>query len=159
MNAVFLAPIEDRYFEDYAAGSVYEFGSVKVTESDIISFARQYDPQSFHTDPEAARQSIYGGLIASGIQTLGFMTRMMVDHFVSHVASLGSPGGDELHWIKPVRPGDILSLRISILETRRSKSKPDRGIVYSLVETLNQNKEVVMTAKFVNLFRCRDPKP
>jgi acyl dehydratase len=155
MNMSDEAPRHDRYFEDYIPGSVHEFGSVTVSESDIISFAKTYDSQFFHTDPEAAKKSIYGGLIASGIQTLAFMTQLLVKHFISQTSSLGSPGADELRWIKPVRPGDTLSLRVKILEARRSQSKPDRGIVHYFVEILNQKREIVTTVKVVNLYRCR----
>jgi acyl dehydratase len=156
MSHTFKTPIHDRYFEDYVPGTIHEFGNTTVTEAEIIAFAKVYDPQYFHTDPEAAKQSIYGGLIASGIQTFGLATQQLIKHFISHVASLGSPGVDEVRWIIPVRPGDTLSLRAQILETRRSKSKPDRGIVHYYLEMLNQNKEIVMTVKVINMFRCRN---
>ncbi len=155
MSDTFKTPIDNRYFEDYIPGSIHEFGSVKVTEADIIEFAQKYDPQYFHVDPEAAKKSIYGGLIASGIQTLGLATQLLVKHFVSHVASQGSPGLDEVRWIKPVRPGDTLSLRVTISEARRSKSKPDRGIIHYFAEMLNQTGKVVMTTKVINMFCCR----
>ena len=151
----FAVPVDQRYFEDYAPGSVHEFGPIKVEETEIIEFARRYDPQVFHIDPEAAKRTIYGGLIASGWHTAGLMMRLLVDHYLSHVASLGSPGIDELRWLKPVRPGDELTVRVTVLETRRSRSKPDRGIVRSFVEVLNQGGEVVMTLKAVNFMRCR----
>lgn len=155
-DSTFTTPIEKRYFEDYVPGSVHEFGPIKVEEAEIIEFARRYDPQPFHIDPEAAKDSIYGGLIASGWHTAGLMMRLLVDHYLSHVASLGSPGVDELRWLKPVRPGDELSVRVTVLETRRSRSKPDRGIVRSFVEVLNQKGEVVMTLKAVNFLLCRE---
>jgi len=155
-KSTFATPIEKRYFEDYVPGSVHEFGPIKVEEAEIIEFARRYDPQVFHTDPEAAKNTIYGGLIASGWHTAGLMMRVLVDHYLSHVASLGSPGVDELRWLKPVRPGDELTVRVTVLETRRSRSKPDRGIVRSFVEVLNQKGEVVMTLKAVNFLLCRD---
>lgn len=152
----FSAPVEDRYFEDYVPGSVHEFGSIIVEEEEIIAFARRYDPQVFHIDPEAAKNSVYGGLIASGWHTGALMMRLCVDHYLSHVASLGSPGVHELRWIKPVRPGDELWARVTVLETRRSQSKPDRGAVRSLVEVLNQNREVVMTLEATNFLLCRE---
>ncbi len=152
----FATPIDDRYFEDYVPGEVQEFGSIVAEESEMIAFARCFDPQPFHTDPVAAKQSIFGGLIASGWYTAGLMMRLYVDHYLSHVASLSSPGVDNLRWLKPVRPGDILSLRITITETKRSKSKPDRGVVHSYIEVLNQNREVVMSVKGVNLLACRE---
>ena len=151
----FATPIEQRYFEDYVAGGVYEFGSILVEEAEIISFSKRFDPQSFHTDPEAAKRSMYGGLIASGWHTAALMMRLIVDHYLSHVASLGSPGVDELRWLQPVRPGDTLSLRVTVTEARRSRSKPDRGILHSYCETLNQHGQVVMTMKAINLLACR----
>jgi len=155
-TSTFAMPVEDRYFEDYVAGSVHEFGPISVEEAEIIEFARRYDPQVFHTDPEAAKLTMYGGLIASGWHTAGLMMRLLVDHYLSHVASLGSPGVDELRWLRPVRPGDELSVRVTVVEARRSSSKPDRGIVRSFVEVINQNREVVMSVKAVN-FLLRRP--
>jgi acyl dehydratase len=152
----FATPIDKRYFEDYVQGSVHEFGSIAVEEAEMISFASRFDPQPFHTDPEAGKRSIYGGLIASGWHSASLMMRLFVDHYLSHVASLGSPGVDELKWLKPVRPGDTLALRITVSETKRSRSKPDRGIVYSYVEALNQKGEIVMTMKALNFIACRD---
>jgi acyl dehydratase len=152
----FATPIDKRYFEDYVQGSVHEFGSIAVEEGEMISFASRFDPQPFHTDPEAGKRSIYGGLIASGWHSASLMMRLFVDHYLSHVASLGSPGVDELKWLKPVRPGDTLALRITVSETKRSRSKPDRGIVYSYVEALNQKEEIVMTMKALNFIACRD---
>ncbi len=154
-TATFTVPVENRYFEDYVAGSVHEFGPITVEEAEIIEFARRYDPQVFHTDPEAAKHTMYGGLIASGWHTAGLMMRLLVDHYLSHVASLGSPGVDELRWLRPVRPGDELSVRVTVVETRRSNSKPDRGIIRPFVEVINQNGEVVMTVKAVNFLLCR----
>jgi acyl dehydratase len=144
-----------RYFEDYVAGSIEEFGSVVVEEAEVLSFARRFDPQSFHTDPQAAKGSIYGGLIASGWHTASLMMRLVVDHYLAATSSLGSPGVDELRWLKPVRPGDTLSIRATILEATRSRSKPDRGLVRTLLEVLNQDHEVVMSLKAMNLMRCR----
>jgi acyl dehydratase len=154
--STFATPIEDRYFEDYIVGSVYKFGVIAVKEAEIIDFARRFDPQVFHTDPEAAKKTIYGGLIASGWHTAGMMMRLLADHYLSHAASLGSPGIDELRWTRPVRPGDELSIRLTVLEANRSRSKPDRGVLLSFVEVLNQNDEVVLTLKAVNLLLCRE---
>jgi acyl dehydratase len=158
-KSIFTVPAEQRYFEDYVAGSVHEFGSVTVEQDDVIAFARRFDPQVFHVDPEAAQGTIYGGLIASGWHTAGLMMRLFVDHYLSKVASLGSPGGDELRWNKPVRPGDELTIRVTVQETKRSRSKPDRGIVHSFIEVMNQNREVVMSMKAVNFFFCRQKSP
>ena len=152
----FTVPSEDRFFEDYAPGAVYAFdGKIAVSEEEIIVFARQFDPQPFHTDPHAAQQSEFGGIIASGWHTAGIMMRLYADQYLSKVASLASPGVDELRWLKPVRPGDVLSLRVSVLEAAPSRSKPDRGIVRSFAEVLNQRREVVMSVKAVNFLLRR----
>ena len=152
----FTTPAEDRYFEDYVPGSVHEFGSIAVEEAELINFARRFDPQPFHIDPEAAKQSIFGRLIASGWHTASLAMRLLVDHYISHVASLGSPGVDELRWLKPVRPGDTLSVRITLLEAQRSRSKPDQGFIRGSTEVLNQHGEVVMTMKSGGFVRCRE---
>lgn len=145
------------YLEDHVPGSVWQFGSILVEEKEIIEFAKRYDPQVFHTDPEGARKTAFGGLVASGWHTAGLAMRLIVEHRLSHVANLGSPGIDEVRWWKPVRPGDRLSVRMTILETRRSESKPDRGIVRGSIEVINQTGEVVMSWKGVNIVRCRNP--
>ncbi len=155
----FAVPIEDRYFEDYQPGAVYEYGSVGVTEAEIIEFARRFDPQIMHVDATGAAQGNFNGLIASGWHTAGIMMRLFVEHFLSRVASLASPGIDELRWTRPVRPGDALSIRVTVLETARSRSRPDRGMVRTLVEVLNQNGEVVMSLKPMNLLRSRQALP
>ena len=148
--------IEGRCLEDYVVGSVSEFGSIVVEEADIIDFARRFDPQAFHTDPEAAKRTIYGGLIASGWHTASMMMRLIVEHYLPTARSLGSPGIDKLRWIRPVRPGDELSVRVTVMEANRSSSKPDRGIVRSFIEVFNQNHEVVLTVNAVNLLLCRN---
>ena len=151
------APVDpkQRYFEDYRSGDIFEFGAYEVTEEELIGFATAYDPQSFHVDAEAARETHFGGLIASGWHTCSMLMRMMVDHYISEVSSLGSPGVDEIRWRVPVRAGDILRARITITETRASQSKPDRGVVRSSIEVLNQNDEVVMTLSSMGLFKRR----
>ena len=154
-NSTFTVPVEKRYFEVFVAGSVHEFGSITVEQDEVIAFARRFDPQVFHTDPELAKGSMFGGLIASGWHTSSLMMRLFVDHYLSKVASLGSPGVDELRWKRPVRPGDELSIRVTVVETKRSRSKPDRGILQSFIEVLNKNREVVMSMKAVNLLLCR----
>jgi acyl dehydratase len=146
---------DDRTFEDYVAGAVHEFGCIAVEEREVIDFGKRFVPLSYHTDPELAKKSIYGRLIASGWHTAALMMRLYTDHYLSRVANLGSPGGDELKWDRPVFPGDDLSIRVTVLETRRSESKPDRGIVRSFVEVLNQNREIVMSVKMVNFVRSR----
>jgi acyl dehydratase len=151
----FITSSDNRYFEDYVIGAVHEFGSIAVEEQEVLDFGKRFVPLSYHTDPELARKSIYGGLIASGWHTAALMMRLYTDHYLSKVANLGSPGGDELRWDKAVFPGDDLSIRVTVLETRRSESKPDRGIIRSFVEVLNQKREVVMSVKMVNLVRSR----
>jgi acyl dehydratase len=151
-------PPEKRYFEDYIAGSVYEFGAVAVEEKEIIEYATRYDPQIFHTNPDAARATQFGGIIASGWHTAGIAMRLLVDNYLPHGASLGSPGVDELRWHKPVSPGDVLSVRVSVMETRHSESKSDRGIVRSFVEILNQKREVVTSWRGMAVMLCRDKR-
>ena len=149
---------DDRYFEDYVPGSVHEFGSIAVHEQEVLEFGRRYVPLSYHTDKEAAKSSIYGGVIASGWHTAALMMRIYTEHYLSKVANLGSPGGDELRWDKPVFPGDKLSVRATVLEARRSESRPDRGIVRTFIEVLNQKREVVMSMKMVNFVRLRNSR-
>jgi acyl dehydratase len=152
----FTVPIGERYFEDYVPGSVFEYGEVSITEAEIIDFARQFDPQYIHTDPEAAASGPFAGLIASGWQTASLTMRLFVDHYLSSVASLASPGIDELRWIRPVRPGDSLRIRVSVQESIPSRSKPDRGMVRTAIEVLNQNREIVMSLKAMNILRRRN---
>jgi len=153
----FTSPIDQRYFEDYVPGAVHRCGEMRVTEEEIIAFARRYDPQDFHTDPARAAGTMFGGLIASGWMTCGMMMRMFAEHYLTHNASLASPGVDELRWLQPVRPGDVLSLRVTVVEARRSKSKPDRGLVRSRIEVLNQRDEVVLSMLAMNMVGCREP--
>jgi acyl dehydratase len=148
-------PYTERYFEDYQVGEVIEFGDRLVTREEIVEFAQRYDPQPFHVDEAAGAQSHFGGLIASGWLTASIMMRMLVDHFISRVASMGSPGIDELRWLRPVRPGDRLRVRVTVLEVRKSQTKPDRGAILSLDEVVNQNDEVVMSLKGWGLYRTR----
>ena len=149
--------IDDRYFEDYVEGDVHSFGSVAVEADEIIEFAKRYDPQAFHTDPEAAKRTPFRGLIASGWHTVGLMMRLYVEHYLTHIASLASPGIDELRWLKPVRPGDTLSVRVTVLKATPSRSKPDRGAVTSFIEVFNQAGEAVMTLRAVNMIARRTP--
>lgn len=145
----------ERYFEDYPPGAVFEGGGIAVSEAEILEFARKYDPQAMHTDPEAAARGYFGGLIASGWHTAAMTMRLFAAHFLSPASSLASPGIDELRWVRPVRPGDVLRVRITVTEARRSRSKPEQGIVHSFAEVLNQKGEVVMTLKPISLLRCR----
>ncbi len=152
----FTTSLKDRWFEDYQIGTTHECGPVTVEENEVIEFGKRFDPQFFHTDPVAAKQSIYGGLIASGWHTASLMMRLFVDNYLSRVASLGSPGVDELRWLKPVFPGDELWARVTVTEAVPSRSKPDRGIIRSYIEVVNQRKDVVMTMKALN-FMSRRP--
>jgi len=145
----------DRYFEDYKPGAVFTAGTIAVSEAAIIEFAGKFDPQAMHTDPAAAARGHFGGLIASGWHTASLMMRLFTDHFLSPVSSLASPGIDELRWLKPVRPGDALSLRVTILDARPSRSRPEQGVIRSFVEVLNQAGEVVMSLKPISLIRRR----
>jgi len=151
----FVVPLTDRYFEDYPPGAVFEYGQIPVTEAEIVEFARRFDPQEMHVDPEAAARGRFGGLIASGWHTAAMMMRLFADNFLSKVASLASPGIDELRWLQPVRPGDVLHIRVTVLEATPSRSRPDRGMVRTLVEVLNQQGEAVMTLQPMNIIRRR----
>jgi acyl dehydratase len=152
----FAVPPGQRYFEDYTAGHVYELGTVTVSEAEIIDFARQFDPQYFHIDPEKAKSSRFGGIIASGWHTIGVTMRLYVDHYLSHVASLASPGIDEVRWPNPVRPGDILKVRVSVLEARPSRTKPDRGVVRARIEASNQRDEQVLSMIGISILGRRE---
>lgn len=152
-------PYKERYFEDFRPGEVIEFGDYLVTEQEILEYARRYDPQPFHVDQKAAAESIFGGLIASGWMTGSIMMRLLVDHFISPASSMGSPGVDEVRWLRPVRPGDHLRVRLTIIETKRSQSKPDRGIVRVQQEMINQRGETVMSLRGMSLSKCRAPEP
>jgi acyl dehydratase len=156
-EADFAVDIADRYFEDYAVGAVYEYGYISVSEAEIIAFAERFDPQPIHIDAQFAGRGPFGGLIASGWHTAGIAMRLVVIHYLSRVASLASPGVDELRWPAPVRPGDSLRLRTTILEARRSRSKPDRGLVRTRAELLNQHDQTVLSLVAMNLLRLRNP--
>ena len=134
-----------RYLEDINVGDTFEFGRYEVTAEEIIDYARRYDPQPIHMDDAAAREAGLGGLIASGWHSVGMYMRMLVDNVLVGGSAMPSPGADELRWIKPVRPGDVLSLRGKALEARPSRSKPDRGIVRWSYEMINQDGETVMS--------------
>jgi acyl dehydratase len=132
-----------RYFEVFQVGERIELGSRTVTEEEIIAFARQYDPQLFHISPEQSKQSFYGGLIASGWHTVSLLMRLMVDAMINDTISFGSPGVDEVRWLKPVRPNDTLRACLTIVETVPSKSKADLGILKSQSDVFKQFGELV----------------
>jgi len=146
-----------RYFEDYAPGTTYDCGSVGIDQASIIAFAKEFDPQPFHVDLAAAAAGPFGGLIASGWHTAVLVMRLLVEQYLSEEASLGSAGLDELRWPHPVRPGDTLRARATVIESRRSLSKPDRGIIKTLVEAVNQDGRTVMRATAINFMLVRPP--
>jgi acyl dehydratase len=150
--------MNERYFEDYRPGAVFTGGPVAIGEAEIVEFARKYDPQAMHTDPEAAARGYFDGLIASGWHTAAVMMRLFVEHFLSPASSLASPGIDEVRWLRPVRPGDLLTLRVTVIAAERSRSRPERGTVRSIVEVLNQQDQVVMSLRPISFIRCR-PAP
>ena len=144
-----------RYFDDYLPGASYDCGSVSVSEAEIISFATQFDPQPFHVDPVAAASGPFGGLIASGWHTAAAVMRLLVDNYLSAEASLGGAGADEIRWPYPVRPGDTLRVRATVVESRKSLSKPDRGVIKTLAEAINQDGRTVMRCTAINFLRVR----
>jgi acyl dehydratase len=148
-----------RYFEDYVPGLTVDCGSFSLDEGQIIAFGREYDPQPFHVDPEAAAAGPYGGIIASGWQTTSVMMRQVVERFVSPESGLGAAGIDEIRWPRPVRPGDTLHITATVLEARRSASKPDRGIIRSRMELANAAGETVMSLTAVNFVLVRPGQP
>ncbi len=157
MFEVFSVPPTDRFFEDYSVGATYVCGSFTLSEAEIIAFAGQYDPQMMHVDRGLAAKGPFGGIIASGWHTIAVSMRLMVDNFLPH-DGLAAPGIDELRWPRPVHPGDRLTLHATVQEARRSRSKPDRGLIHTLLEVLNQNGDVVMSMKPMNMVRVRDPE-
>jgi acyl dehydratase len=143
------------YFEDFAIGEVKEYGDRLVTAEEIVAFARQYDPQPFHVDAEAASHSQAGGLIASGWHTGVMLMRMNCDEFLLRSASEGAPGCEEVSWLRPVHPGDRLRVRRTIVSARPLRSRPGLGVVEFLFEALNQNGEIVMRQRNSNFLRVR----
>jgi acyl dehydratase len=147
-----------RHFEDFAEGEVTELGTYPpLTEYEIISFARQWDPQPFHTDPERARESIYGGLIASGWHTGAIAMRLLVDGLLSGCAAQGSPGVGSIRFFRPVRPGDQLSGRHTVLDASPSATRPTIGKLLGRTELLNQLGEVVMAMDGMSFIERRSP--
>ena len=146
---------DQRTFEDYPLGAVALYGPIVVDEAEVIEFGKRFDPQDFHTDPVKAATSPFRGVIASGWHTGSMMMRVLVDRYLSRTSGMGSPGMDELRWPAPVRPGDRLWVRVTVVEARRSESKPDRGLLKLLIEVLNDREVVVMSVKAMSLARCR----
>jgi acyl dehydratase len=141
-----------RYWEDFEVGEVTELGPVEVTETEILEFARRYDPQPFHVDSEAAKASPFGGLIASGWHTTAVFMGMFVRGILLDSASLGSPGVEEIRWTAPVRPGDRLSARVTIVDSQPSATNPTRGTVITSNDVRNQDGVTVMTLRARGFF-------
>jgi acyl dehydratase len=146
-----------RYFEDVTVGEIREFGEYHVTKAEIVEFAERYDPQPFHVDEEAAAESAFGELVASGWHTAAMGMRMLVDNYLGESAGMGGQSADELRWREPVRPGDTLSLRTEVVDKRLSESDPRRGYVEHSVETRNQRDEVVLSYTVTGMIERRNP--
>ena len=147
--------MNERWFEDYVVGTMAEHGTVVVDEAELLDFGRRFDPQPFHVDAEAAARGPFGGLIASGWHTCALMMRLFAQEYLSEASSLGSPGVDELRWLRPVRPGDRLTLRTTVEEARLSRSKPDRGLVRTRVELRDDDGGGVLSLTAMNLILTR----
>jgi acyl dehydratase len=147
------------YFEDFEVGRVREFGRCEVTREAVLEFAARFDPQPFHLDDAAAARSLFGRLAASGWHTAAMAMRMMCEGYLLESASLGSPGVDKLSWPAPVYPGDVLTMRSTVLESRPSASRPEMGLVRNLSEVLNQHGVVVLRMEGLGFFRRRDAGP
>lgn len=143
------------YLDDLSVGQVFTTNGLTLSEAEIIDFAWRYDPQPFHLDSGAAAASPYGGLIASGFQSLAICFRLFIQSGLFFESSIGSPGIDELRWLAPVRPGDTLKTRVEILALRPSNSKPDRGIARMCYQALNQRDEVVLSFIVNHLLKRR----
>ena len=143
------------YFEEFNVGDKFSSGGVTFTESEIVRFALQYDPQPFHIDVEAANNSQFKGLIASGFQTLALAFRMYIQEGMLK-QGMGSPGMDELRWLLPVRPGDTLHMEVEVLSTKASSSRTDRGYVEKLCTVVNQKSEKVLTVRVTQIIRRRE---
>ena len=145
------------YWEDFKVGDTGPIGERVVDRDEVIAFGKAYDPQPFHTDEKAAEESVFGGLIASGWHTVGMVMRMMVDSYLRDSASLGSPGVDNVRWLKPVRPGDTIRATRTVVEARPSKSRPEMGVVKTRWDVFNQHGELVMSMEGYNMFSRRNP--
>jgi len=147
--------VSERWFEDYVVGTTAQHGTIRVDEDELVDFARRFDPQPIHVDRHAAAAGPYGGLIASGWHTCALMMRLFAQEYLSPVSSLGSPGVDELRWVLPVRPGSELVLRTTVEEARLSQSKPDRGLVRTRIELVDDAGNDVLRLTAMNLIRTR----
>lgn len=150
------APAPTRFFEDFQVGESFDLGAMPLfTEESIVAFAQEYDPQPFHLDPIAARSLIFGGLVASGWQTVAGYMRLMVDRVLSQTPSMGSPGVEEVRWPEPVRPGDLISARLTVVAVRPSLSRPEMGIVRWKGEARNPAGAIVLSMSWVNFIGRR----
>lgn len=147
----------DIFLEDFIIGEVKTFGSHQVTQEEIVTFAREFDPQPMHLDEAAGKASLLGGLAASGWHTCAIMMRLICDGFLLRTASMGSPGVTENKWLAPVFPGDTLTLRRTVVESRTSKSKPEMGLVTFRFELLKANKSVALEQVCVVMIGRRNP--
>lgn len=143
------------YWDDIEPGRVLAYGARTVTREELLRFAHEFDPQPFHVDPAAAADSPFHGLIASGWQTAALVQRMLVDNLLAHSSCVGSPGCRSLRWLRPVRPGDTLSVRQEILRKTRHPRRPEMGFVDTRIEVENQRAEIVMDMEFSALFLLR----
>lgn len=143
------------YWEDFRAGETAEYGAYRVTAHDIKAFAAEFDPQDFHLDEEAASGTLLGGLAASGWHTCGMAMRMMCDGYLLDAASMGSPGVDDVRWLHPVRPGDVLRTKRTCIETRASRSRPEMGICRFTWDVFNQYDTHLMSLTGTSLFERR----
>ncbi|WP_292044315.1 MaoC family dehydratase [Massilia sp. UBA6681] len=143
------------YFEDFHPGQEIDLGERSVSEEEIVAFARQFDPQPFHVDRDAAQASIYGGVIASGWHTCSLMMRMVVDGLMASSSSMGSPGLDGVRWLRPLRAGDTIRVRYLTTQVKASNSKPDRGVVWSKWTATNQHGEEICTIEGMGMFARR----
>jgi acyl dehydratase len=151
---VTLPPAAGRHFEDYPVGAVFDIGTFTLSEDDIVAFAARYDPQAMHTDRDWAEHGPFGEVIASGWHTVAALMRLIVENYLPE-KGLASPGIDELRWLLPVRPGETLRAQVTVTEARRSRSRPDRGLITSFVEVLTLTGDPVLTMRPMNFVRCR----
>jgi acyl dehydratase len=152
-----LPPQDQRYLEDYVPGAAYTYGEAEVTLDEVIAFAENFDPQpALHTDPKLAADNSFGGIIASGWHTVCLMMRLYVEHYLSTVANWVSPGVDKIRWLRPVRPGDRLTVRVTVLSNRAHQSTPNRGAVLARIEGFNQAGELVASLEATSFMFSRN---
>ena len=150
-----MRPSRDLFFEDFAVGQRFETEGMTVTEADVITFAQQFDPQYFHLDPALAAKSAFGGLVASGLHTLSLTMRLFFDLNLWERAIIGSPGLEHVRWLIPLRPGDTIHSTVEISSVKRSRSKPDRGVISTAHRTINQHDQVILTMTCLHVVLAR----